>query len=106
MLPTDILMTEHRLIEQVLNCLEKIVQQAEADFEPLPFDVASARAFGRVAAPWPRRRRGGVDRKLRRSGSSSTFPASRRLFSSAATERRSGRRGSSGTFRRTSSFSG
>ena len=27
--PTDILMTEHRLIEQVLNCLEKIVQQAE-----------------------------------------------------------------------------
>lgn len=25
------------------------VQQAEADFEPLPFDVASARAFGRVA---------------------------------------------------------
>jgi hemerythrin-like domain-containing protein len=31
MLPTDILMTEHRLIEQVLNCLEKIVQQAEAE---------------------------------------------------------------------------
>lgn len=26
------------------------VQQAEADFEPLPFDAASARAFGRVAA--------------------------------------------------------
>jgi predicted nucleic acid-binding protein len=26
------------------------VQQAEADFDPLPFDVASARAFGRVAA--------------------------------------------------------
>ena len=26
------------------------VQQAEADFEPLPFDQASARAFGRVAA--------------------------------------------------------
>jgi hemerythrin-like domain-containing protein len=29
--PTDILMTEHRLIEQVLNCLEKIVQQADAE---------------------------------------------------------------------------
>jgi tRNA(fMet)-specific endonuclease VapC len=26
------------------------VQQAEADFSPLPFDAASARAFGRVAA--------------------------------------------------------
>src|SRR5580698_3310133 len=26
------------------------VQQAEADFDPLPFDAASARAFGRVAA--------------------------------------------------------
>ena len=26
------------------------VQQAEADFEPLPFDAAAARAFGRVAA--------------------------------------------------------
>lgn len=26
------------------------VQQAEADFEPLPFDVAAARAFARVAA--------------------------------------------------------
>jgi tRNA(fMet)-specific endonuclease VapC len=25
------------------------VQQAEADFEPLPFDAAAARAFGRVA---------------------------------------------------------
>jgi len=31
MQPTDILMTEHRVIEQVLNCLEKIVQQAEAE---------------------------------------------------------------------------
>lgn len=27
------------------------LQQAEADFEPLPFDAAAARAFGRVAAP-------------------------------------------------------
>ena len=26
------------------------VQQAESDFDPLPFDAASARAFGRVAA--------------------------------------------------------
>lgn len=26
------------------------VQQAEADFEPLPFDAAAARSFGRVAA--------------------------------------------------------
>jgi tRNA(fMet)-specific endonuclease VapC len=26
------------------------VQQAEADFEPLPFDAAAARAFGRVSA--------------------------------------------------------
>ena len=26
------------------------LQQAEADFDPIPFDAASARAFGRVAA--------------------------------------------------------
>jgi predicted nucleic acid-binding protein len=26
------------------------VQQAEADFDPIPFDTAAARAFGRVAA--------------------------------------------------------
>lgn len=26
------------------------LQQAEADFDPLPFDATSARAFGRVAA--------------------------------------------------------
>ncbi|MFZ1936047.1 MAG: hemerythrin domain-containing protein [Thermoguttaceae bacterium] len=31
MTPTEILMTEHRLIEQVLICLEKIVQQATTD---------------------------------------------------------------------------
>jgi hemerythrin-like domain-containing protein len=31
MTPTEILMAEHRLIEQVLNCLEKIVQHATAD---------------------------------------------------------------------------
>lgn len=27
-----------------------VLQQAEADFDPLPFDAAAARAFGRVAA--------------------------------------------------------
>lgn len=27
-----------------------VLQQAEADFEPLPFDAGAARAFGRVAA--------------------------------------------------------
>jgi len=31
MTPTEIMMEGHRLIEQVLNCLEKIVQQATAD---------------------------------------------------------------------------
>lgn len=29
---------------------QSVLQQAEADFEPLPFDAAAARAFGRVAA--------------------------------------------------------
>lgn len=36
------------------------LQQAEADFDPLPFDTSAARAFGRVAA------------SLRRSGRKST----------------------------------
>lgn len=27
-----------------------VLQEAEADFEPIPFDAAAARAFGRVAA--------------------------------------------------------
>jgi tRNA(fMet)-specific endonuclease VapC len=36
------------------------LQQAEADFEPLPFDASAARAFGRVAA------------SLRRSGRKTT----------------------------------
>jgi hypothetical protein len=40
------------------------VQQAEADFDPLPFDAAAARAFGQVAA------------SLRRSGRK---PAARAL---------------------------
>jgi predicted nucleic acid-binding protein len=30
------------------------LQQAEADFEPIPFDAAAARAFGRVAASFRR----------------------------------------------------
>ncbi len=29
---------------------QAVLQQAEADFDPLPFDVPAARAFGRVAA--------------------------------------------------------
>lgn len=33
------------------------VQQAEADFEPIPFDAAAARAFGQVAASLRRRGR-------------------------------------------------
>jgi tRNA(fMet)-specific endonuclease VapC len=33
------------------------VQQAEADFDPLPFDVAAARAFARVAASLRKARR-------------------------------------------------
>jgi hemerythrin-like domain-containing protein len=31
MQPTDILMNEHRIIEQVLNCLEKILEQCAAE---------------------------------------------------------------------------
>jgi tRNA(fMet)-specific endonuclease VapC len=33
------------------------LQQAEADFDPLPFDAHAARAFGRVAASLRRARR-------------------------------------------------
>jgi tRNA(fMet)-specific endonuclease VapC len=29
---------------------QAVLQQTEADFDPLPFDAAAARAFGRVAA--------------------------------------------------------
>jgi tRNA(fMet)-specific endonuclease VapC len=36
--------------EQERAARQAHLQQAEADFTPLPFDVASARAFGRVAA--------------------------------------------------------
>lgn len=40
MLPTEILMQEHRVIEQVLNCLEVLAQQGEARGE---LDVKSAK---------------------------------------------------------------
>ena len=36
--------------EQERAARQAHLQQAEADFDPLPFDSASARAFGRVAA--------------------------------------------------------
>lgn len=29
---------------------QRVLQQAEADFDPIPFDAAAARAFGQVAA--------------------------------------------------------
>lgn len=35
---------------QVRAARQAQLQQAEADFDPLPFDAAAARAFGRVAA--------------------------------------------------------
>lgn len=38
---------------------QAVLQQAEADFEPLPFDAACARAFGQVAASLRR-----ADRKV------------------------------------------
>ncbi len=38
------------------------LQQAEADFEPLPFDAGAARAFGRVAASLRRSGRKGTAR--------------------------------------------
>jgi predicted nucleic acid-binding protein len=36
--------------EQERAARQAHVQQAEADFDPIPFDAAAARAFGRVAA--------------------------------------------------------
>jgi predicted nucleic acid-binding protein len=36
---------------------QALLQQAEADFDPLPFDAAAARAFGQVAASLRRRGR-------------------------------------------------
>jgi tRNA(fMet)-specific endonuclease VapC len=37
------------LLPQERAARQAHVQQAESDFDPLPFDVAAARAFGRVA---------------------------------------------------------
>jgi predicted nucleic acid-binding protein len=36
--------------DQERSARQAHLQQAEADFDPLPFDAAAARAFGRVAA--------------------------------------------------------
>ena len=36
--------------EEERSARQAHLQQAEADFDPLPFDTAAARAFGRVAA--------------------------------------------------------
>jgi predicted nucleic acid-binding protein len=47
------------------------LQQAEADFDPLPFDADAARAFGRVAASLRRARGGRRSRAgVERSGGS------------------------------------
>ncbi|MBX3144002.1 MAG: type II toxin-antitoxin system VapC family toxin [Trueperaceae bacterium] len=35
--------------EEERSVRQAVLQQAEADFDPIPFDAASARAFGRVA---------------------------------------------------------
>ena len=70
-LPTEPLITAVTLAELSVGPLvaeeehERVarqahLQQAEADFDPLPFDASAARAFGRVAA------------SLRRSGRKST----------------------------------
>jgi tRNA(fMet)-specific endonuclease VapC len=61
LLPTEPLITAVTLAELSVGPLvarddreraarQAHLQQAEADFEPLPFDAAAARAFGRVAA--------------------------------------------------------
>ena len=41
MQPTEILMNEHRIIEQVLDCLEKILEQCMAE-KPVPSTRPSA----------------------------------------------------------------
>ena len=48
------------------------VQQAEADFDPLPFDRSAARAFGRVAA------------SLRRAGRKPTARANDAMIAAVA----------------------
>ncbi len=61
LLPTEPLITAITLAELSVGPLvtddeqqraarQAHLQQAEADFDPLPFDAAAARAFGRVAA--------------------------------------------------------
>lgn len=60
LLPPEVLITTITLAELSVGPLaarsdeersarQAILQQAEADFDPLPFDAASARAFGQVA---------------------------------------------------------
>jgi predicted nucleic acid-binding protein len=39
-----------RQLRAVRTQFDDTVEQAEADFDPLPFDAGCARAFGRVAA--------------------------------------------------------
>lgn len=51
------------------------LQQAEADFEPLPFDAAAARAFGQVAAD------------LRRAGRKTSARAGDALIAAVAVSR-------------------
>jgi len=58
--------------EQERAARQAHLQQAEADFEPLPFDRASARAFGQVAA------------SLRRSGGKTTARAYDALIAATA----------------------
>ena len=58
--------------EQERAARQAHLQQAEADFEPLPFDRASARAFGQVAA------------SLRRSGRQTTARAYDALIAATA----------------------
>ncbi len=61
MLPTEPLITAVTLAELSVGPLvarseeeraarQAVLQQAEADFDPIPFDAAAARAFGGVAA--------------------------------------------------------
>ena len=58
--------------EQVRAARQAHLQQAEADFDPLPFDAAAARAFGQVAAA------------LRRSGRKPSARASDAMIAATA----------------------
>ena len=59
MKPTNILVNEHRIIEQVLNCLERMVERcaSEGKLEEAPARDAIGffRAFAEVRI-WPRKR--------------------------------------------------